>query len=67
VVEFEWDAGKAASSKLSKHVIGFVEAMTVFNDALEVTIPDPLHSEAESRSSVSVCPEQAACWWSETV
>jgi uncharacterized DUF497 family protein len=27
-VEFEWDAGKAASN-LSKHGIGFVEAMTV--------------------------------------
>jgi uncharacterized DUF497 family protein len=48
VVEFEWDAGKAASN-LSKHGIGFAEAMTVFNDALEVMIADPAHSDAELR------------------
>ena len=48
MVEFEWDAGKAASN-LSKHGIGFAEAMTVFNDALEVMIPDPAHSDAELR------------------
>ena len=48
MVEFEWDAGKAASN-LSKHGIGFAEAMTVFNDALEVMIPDPAHSETELR------------------
>ena len=46
MVEFEWDAGKAASN-LSKHGIGFADAMTVLNDALEVMIPDPAHSEAE--------------------
>ena len=48
MVEFEWDAGKAASN-LSKHGISFVEAMTVLNDALEVMIPDPAHSLAELR------------------
>jgi uncharacterized DUF497 family protein len=48
VVEFEWDAGKAASNP-SKHVISFAEAMTVFNDALEVMNPDPVHSDAELR------------------
>ena len=48
MVEFEWDAGKAASN-LSKHGIGFAEAMTVFNDALEVMIPDPAHPDAELR------------------
>ena len=47
-MEFEWDAAKAASN-LSKHGISFAEAMTVFNDALEVMIPDPAHSEAELR------------------
>ena len=49
MVEFGWDAGKAASN-LSKHGISFAEAMTVLNDALEVMIPDPAHSEAELRS-----------------
>ena len=48
MVEFEWDAGKAAS-KLSKHGIDFAEAMTVFSDALEVMVPDPAHSAAELR------------------
>ena len=47
-MQFEWDAGKAASN-LSKHGIGFTEAMTVFNDALEVMIPDPAHSGAGLR------------------
>jgi uncharacterized DUF497 family protein len=47
-VEFEWDAGKAASN-LSKHGISFAEAMTVLNDTLEVMIPDPAHSAVELR------------------
>ena len=29
--------------------MGFVEASTIFGDPLEVTIPDPEHSEDESR------------------
>jgi uncharacterized DUF497 family protein len=48
VVEFEWDAGKAVSN-LSKHGVSFAEAMTVLNDALEVVIPDPTHSDTELR------------------
>ena len=47
-MEFEWDANKAASN-LSKHGIGFAEAMTVLNDSFEVMIPDPEHSDAELR------------------
>ena len=47
-MEFEWDAGKAASN-LAKHGVSFAEAMTVFGDPLELTIPDPVHSDAESR------------------
>ena len=47
-MEFEWDAGKAASNP-SKHGISFAEAMTVLKDTLEVMIPDPAHSEAELR------------------
>ena len=48
MVEFEWDASKAASN-LAKHGVSFAEAMTVFGDPLELTIPDPVHSDAESR------------------
>ncbi len=47
-MEFEWDAGKAASN-LSKHGVSFAEAMTVFGDPLEMMIPDPVHSEVEKR------------------
>lgn len=47
-MEFEWDTGKAQSNA-EKHGIGFAEAMTVFGDPLEVTIPDPDHSESEDR------------------
>lgn len=47
-MEFEWDAGKAAEN-LKKHGVGFPEATTVFGDPLEVTIPDPEHSEGEAR------------------
>jgi hypothetical protein len=47
-VEFEWDANKAASN-LSKHGVSFAEAMTVFGDALEVAIADPVHSDTELR------------------
>lgn len=47
-MEFEWDAAKAESN-VGKHGIRFSEAMTVFGDPLEVTIPDPDHSEGEAR------------------
>ena len=47
-MEFEWDQ-KKAEENLKKHGIGFPEAMTVFADPLEVTIPDPDHSEGEAR------------------
>jgi uncharacterized DUF497 family protein len=47
-VEFEWDATKAATN-LAKHGVSFPEAMTVFGDPLEVTIPDPVHSTGEAR------------------
>lgn len=47
-MEFEWDTDKAHSN-VQKHGISFVEAMTVFGDPLEVTIPDPDHSEGEAR------------------
>ncbi len=48
-MEFEWDPEKA-EEYLRKHGVAFTEAMTVFGDPLEVTIPDPDHSEGEFRS-----------------
>jgi uncharacterized protein len=47
-VEFEWDPNKAAEN-LKMHRVAFPEATTVFADLLEVTIPDPDHSEREAR------------------
>lgn len=47
-MEFEWDPDKAAEN-LRKHGVSFSEATTVFADPLEVTIPDPDHSEGEAR------------------
>jgi uncharacterized DUF497 family protein len=47
-VKFEWDPDKAAEN-LKKHGVDFVEASTIFGDPLEVTIPDPAHSEGEAR------------------
>lgn len=47
-MEFTWDPGKAAEN-LRKHGVDFVEASTIFGDPLEVTIPDPEHSEGEVR------------------
>lgn len=47
-MEFGWDASKATEN-LKKHGVGFPEATTVFGDPLEITIPDPAHSEGEAR------------------
>ena len=47
-MQFEWDAAKAAAN-LTKHGVNFSEAMSVFGDPLEVTIPDPVHSDEEAR------------------
>ncbi|MCX6537336.1 MAG: BrnT family toxin [Acidobacteria bacterium] len=47
-MEFEWDPIKAAANA-KKHGVDFAEAMTVFSDPLEVTIPDPDHSVGEER------------------
>jgi uncharacterized DUF497 family protein len=45
---FEWDARKAGQN-VKKHGVSFEEASTVFADPLALTIPDPLHSEDETR------------------
>jgi len=47
-VEFEWDPEKAEENRRS-HGVAFTEAQTVFGDPLEVTIPDPDHSDEELR------------------
>lgn len=47
-MRFAWDEKKAASN-LSKHVISFEEAATVFGDPLSDTFPDPDHSLEEHR------------------
>jgi hypothetical protein len=47
-VELEWDPEKAAEN-LRSHGVAFTEAQTVFGDPLEVTIPDPDHSDGELR------------------
>ena len=47
-VEFESDPDKAEEN-LTKHGVGVVEASTIFSDPLEVTIPDPEHSDEEVR------------------
>ncbi len=50
-LSFEWDETKAKSN-LAKHAVSFEEAATVFGDPLSVTIPDPAHSQVESRSVI---------------
>ena len=47
-MEFEWDEVKS-SSNLPKHGVRFTEAMTIFGDPFEETIPDPAHATVELR------------------
>jgi hypothetical protein len=47
-MDFEWDPQKAEEN-LKDHGVAFGEAQTVFGDPLEVTIPDPDHSDGEFR------------------
>jgi uncharacterized protein len=47
-VEFEWDKLKSAAN-LSKHLVSFEEASTVFADPLYVDFYDPRHSHDEHR------------------
>jgi len=48
-VKFEWDPDKAIEN-LAKHRVSFDEAVTVFNDTLAISYPDPDHSQGELRS-----------------
>jgi uncharacterized DUF497 family protein len=47
-LRFEWDLNKA-DSNLKKHGVSFEETMTVFGDALSLTIADEMHSTREQR------------------
>jgi uncharacterized protein len=47
-VKFEWDARKAREN-IRKHGVSFEEALTVFADWDQITIPDDEHSAGEQR------------------
>ena len=47
-LRFVWDARKATANE-RKHGVGFLEATTVFDDPLSVTIRDAAHSLGEQR------------------
>ncbi len=47
-MQFEWDPAKAEEN-VKKHGVDFLESTTEFCDPLELTIPDPDHSEGEAR------------------
>lgn len=47
-MQFEWDEQKAASN-LTKHRVSFEDAVTVFDDPLSDSVPDPDHSVEEQR------------------
>lgn len=47
-MKFEWNPNKAVLN-LEKHGVSFQEAVTVFDDPLSFTFPDPDHSIGESR------------------
>ncbi len=48
VYDFEWDAAKALANA-AKHGITFDQAVTVFRDALALTVFDSAHSQSEER------------------
>ena len=47
-MDFEWDPQKATINN-RKHGVTFLEAATVFDDPLDITVADPNHSEQEDR------------------
>ncbi len=47
-MEFEWDSNKEQIN-IRKHDVSFLEAMTIFDDPLEVAVSDPDHSIDEFR------------------
>jgi uncharacterized protein len=47
-LSFSWDPRKDAANQ-RKHRVSFTEARTAFEDVLSITVPDPGHSNDESR------------------
>jgi uncharacterized DUF497 family protein len=47
-VNFEWDERKARSNR-RKHGISFEEAASAFEDWESIAVPDPEHSDGETR------------------
>lgn len=47
-MKFSWDPRKDRVNQ-AKHGVSFVEAGSVFDDPFQWTVPDPDHSEDESR------------------
>ncbi len=47
-MKFEWDSRQSISNE-RKHKVSFVEAVSVFRDALSVSYPDADHSIEEDR------------------
>lgn len=47
-LRFSWDPRKAAAN-VRKHGVSFDEASTAFADPLSITVPDPDHSDDETR------------------
>lgn len=50
-LDIEWDEEKAEQNE-RKHSVSFVEALTVINDPLSIVVPDPNHSQYETRMLV---------------
>jgi len=46
---YEWDPDKAERDLLKHDGVSFESAITIFDDPLSRTIPDPEHSEDEDR------------------
>ena len=64
-MSIEWDADKARANA-AKHHVAFDEAVTVFLDPLELTIPDPNHSIGEDRYVSVGTSALAGYWWLAT-
>ena len=47
-MQFEWDPAKANANE-STHGVSFLEASEIFDDDHSSSVPDPDHSEDESR------------------
>ena len=56
-MQFVWDQ-KKASNNVTKHLVSFEEAATVFGDPLSNTYPDHAHSVTEQRFIIIGLSEQ---------